>query len=298
VIRAATRRRSTPPALARTIGLLAAACALGLGAARAQAGTADPDTIALRSGDHRLIGLLWRPHGAEARPAVLFAHGSGHASGMGPSGPDRRHPELMGPLFVRHGYVFLYLFRRGDGLSRAQGEASGDLMDRELQDKGEAARNAVQMRLLDDGELNDVLAGLTYLRAQPEVNPGRLAILGHSFGGSLALLAAERDSTLRATVDFSPAGYSWKGSPELRERLLGAVDRMTAPAFFIHAANDYSTEPGQALAAEMEKLGKPHRLKIYPAIGHGAEDGHDFVDLGIATWERDVFGFLDQTLKR
>jgi dienelactone hydrolase len=278
---------------------LAAACVAALmSATRAHASTAGPDTLALRSGAFHLTGLLWRPQGAGPHAAVLFAHGSGHASGVGPAGPDHRHPERMGPLFARHGYVFLYLFRRGDGLSAGNGEASGDLMDREQRDHGEEARNWVQVRLLEDGELDDLLTGLRTLRRQPQVDPGRVAIVGVSFGASLALMAAERDSTLRATVAFSPAGYSWKRSPELRALLLGAVDHMAASAFFIHAANDYSTEPGQALAAEMEKLGKPHRVKIYPAIGLSPEDGHDFVDLGITAWERDVFGFLDQSLKR
>jgi len=278
--------------------VLAAACVATLmTATRAHAVAAGPDTVALRSGDHRLIGLLWRAQGSGPHPGVLFSHGSGHASGMGPSGPDRRHPELMGPLFARHGYVFLYLFRRGDGLSRGQGEASGDLMDLELHDKGEEARNWIQLRLLEDGELDDLLSGVRFLRTRSEVDPARVAIVGVSFGASLALLATERDSTLRAAVAFSPAGYSWTRSPELRKRLLGAVDRMAATAFFIHAANDFSTEPGRALAAEMEKLGKPHRLKIYPAVGHSPEDGHDFVDLGVAVWEPDVFGFLEQSLK-
>ena len=61
--------------------------------------------------------------------------------------------------------------------------------------------------------------------------------------------------------------------------------------------NDYSLA-GQSLGAEMERLGKPHRVKIYPPIGRTAEEGHDFVHLGIAMWEPDVFEFLDQMLSQ
>lgn len=73
----------------------------------------------------------------------------------------------------------------------------------------------------------------------------------------------EREPALRAAVVFSGAGYSWDRSPALRARLLEAARRTAVPLFFIHAENDYSTNSGQSLAAELARLGKPHRLKIY-----------------------------------
>jgi hypothetical protein len=44
-------------------------------------------------------------------------------------------------VFARHGYAFLYLFRRGVGLSADQGTSSVDLMDRELAAHGMNARS-------------------------------------------------------------------------------------------------------------------------------------------------------------
>jgi hypothetical protein len=44
----------------------------------------------------------------------------------------------------------------------------------------------------------------------------------------------------------------------------------------------------------MARLGKLHRVKIYPAVGQTAEQGHDFVHLGISAWESDVFTFLNE----
>lgn len=72
---------------------------------------------------------------------------------------------------------------------------------------------------------------------------------------------------------FGGAAGSWNQSAVIRERLLSAVGRMSAPAFFIHAENDYSIAPGPALAAEMQRLGKPHALKIYPPFGAARELG-------------------------
>jgi len=93
-------------------------------------------------------------------------------------------------------------------------------------------------------------------------------------------------------------GYSFDRSPELRERLLAAVAHIAPPVFFIHAENDYSLSSGKVLDARREQLGKPHRLKIYPPIGHTVEDGHDFLHLGVSIWEPDVFAFLDDHMRR
>jgi hypothetical protein len=67
--------------------------------------------------------------------------------------------------------------------------------------------------------------------------------------------------------------------------------------FFIHAENDYSTNPGIALDAELGHLGKAHRLKIYPPVGRTPEDGHDFPNNSLAVWESDVFAFLDAYMR-
>jgi carboxymethylenebutenolidase len=277
------------------LSLLAPPLASALAAGAAQdAVSSGPDTVVVPSGARELRALVWRPPGRGPFPGVLFNHGSGHAAGTADGRPDQRHPELLGPVFARHGYVFLYLFRRGDGLSAGQGVPSGDRMEAELSTKGQEARNRLQLELLEGDEKEDALAGLAFLRALTEVDPGRVAVAGVSFGGSLTLLVAERDRRLRAAVVFAAAGYSWERSPPLRARLLAAVGRTEAPVFLIHAANDYSVEPGRALGAEMARLGRPHRVEIYPAVGRTPDEGHDFVDLGIATWEHDVFDFLDE----
>jgi dienelactone hydrolase len=210
--------------------------------------------------------------------------------------PDE--PAALGTVFARHGYVFLFLCRQGIGLSAGQGTADLDQMTRALAAEGQEGRNRVQLQLLEGEELNEARAGLSRLRAMREVDPTRLAVAGHSFGGSLTLFLAGQDPQLRAAVVFGGAAGSWDQSPALRERLLDAVRRTRAPVFFIHAANDYSTTPGEALAAEMKRLQKPHRLKIYPAFGRNSREGHNVHYRSVQTWESDVFGFLDQYVKR
>ena len=258
-----------------------------------------PETVVVHNGSVTLHALLWRPQGRGPFPAILFHHGSGRTrEELERLGPYEGQADTLGPVFARHGYLFLFLFRRGVGLSTDQGTNAIDLMNAELAAHGEAARNILQLRLLENREMSDAVAGLAFLRALPAVDPARVALVGHSLGGSLTLLMAERERNLRAVVIFSGAGYSWDRSSELRARLLTAVEHIRAPVFFIHAANDYSVAPGKALDARLQQLGKPHRLKIYPPIGSTPDDGHNFPLIGVRIWEPDVFAFLDEHMRR
>jgi dienelactone hydrolase len=255
-----------------------------------------PETVVVHSGPATLHAMLWRPKGRGSFPGILLNHGSGRTrADLERLGPYEQNAEKLGPVFARHGYVFLYLFRRGVGLSADQGANAVDLMNAA---HGQEARNALQLQLLENREMDDALSGLKFLRALTYVDARNVAAIGHSFGGSLTVLLAEREPNLRAVVVFSGAGYSFDRSPELRARLLAAIDHVAAPVFFIHAENDYSLSSGKVLDARREHIGKPHRLKIYPPIGHTVDDGHDFLHLGVNIWEPDVFAFLDENMRK
>jgi dienelactone hydrolase len=227
-----------------------------------------PELVAIRSGQATLHAHVWRPAGNGPFPAVLINHGSGRTpDDLKRLGPYEQQSETLGPVFARHGYVCVFLFRRGVGPSTDQGENAVDAMNREFAAHGQTARNALQLKLLEGREMDDARASLAFVRRLPNVDAHRVAIIGHSFGGSLSVLMTEREPTLRAVVVFSAAGYSWDRSPELRARLLEAARRTVVPFFFLHAENDYSTNSGTSLDAELGKLGKPHRLKIYPPVG-------------------------------
>jgi len=258
-----------------------------------------PETVLIHSGSATLHAMLYRPQGRGPFPAILLNHGSGRTpEDLKRLGSYEKNPAILGPVFARHGYVFLYLFRRGVGLSTDQGTNAIDLMTSESAAHGQEARNARQMKLLEGREMDDALSALKFLRALPYVDAKDVAVIGHSFGGSLTVLLAEREPNLRAVVIFSGAGYSFDRSPELRARLLAAMDHIAEPVFFIHAENDYSLSSGKVLDARREQLGKPHRLKIYPPIGHTLDDGHDFLHLGVNIWEPDVFAFLDENMRK
>ena len=279
--------------LAFLLALTSTALAVGQQVSIAQ------ETVVVPSGKLRLKAFLWKPAGPGPFPAVLFCHGSGGADAGHTAGlPITEAGEKLAPLFLKHGYAFMYLFRRGQGLSADQGPFMQNILQHEETAKGKEARQHLQFVLASTDHLDDVMAGLSFLKAAPAIDAKRVAIAGHSFGGQLTLLAAERDNTLRAAVAFAAAANSWERSSELRQRLLTAVNKATAPIMLIHAANDYSTAPGYALASELERLHKPHLLKVYPPVGRTSEDGHNFLYLASPRWEHDVFEFLDEHVKK
>jgi carboxymethylenebutenolidase len=257
-----------------------------------------PEIVVVPSGALQLKALLWLPENGGPFPAVLFNHGSGSSDAMH-TGPFliTEAAERLGPIFVKHGYAFLYLFRRGQGLSADQGDFMQELLQREKTANGGEAQKSLQFRLLTTDHLDDVVAGLSFLKKLPRVDANRIAVAGHSFGGQLTLLAAERDNSVRAAVTFGAAAASWKDWPELRERLLSAVRKTSAPLMLIHASNDYSTAPCNEMAAERKRINNPQVLKIYSAVGKTPEEGHNFVYSAVDRWETDVFKFLDANVR-
>jgi len=76
------------------------------------------EIVVVPSGQLRLKAFLWKPRVSSPGPAVLFCHGSG----AGDAGHTAdllitEAAERLAPVFLKHGYPFLYLFRRGQGLS-------------------------------------------------------------------------------------------------------------------------------------------------------------------------------------
>jgi dienelactone hydrolase len=285
------------PLLALALAFQLYAVAFGQTASPAEP-LAAPQIVDVRSGALHLKAYFWKPAGQGQFPAILFNHGSGADDAQHTAGRTMANAASdLAPIFLKHGYAFFYLCRRGQGLSADQAPFMQDLL-KQAEAKGPDVRRQLHYQLLTGDQLDDALAGLTFLKTAPDIDPKRIAIVGHSFGGMLTLLSGDHDSTIRAEVAFAAGANSWHSSPQVRDRTLSAVQKTTAPIMLVYAANDYDTTPGKDISAELDRLRKSHLLKIYPALGKTSDDGHSLVYLGIREWEPDVFGFLDDNVKR
>ena len=162
------------------------------------------------------------------------------------------------------------------------------------------AQRAGGVVALQETHLEDQLAALSYLKELSYVDANRIAVAGCSYGGIQTVLAVEANAEqklgLRAAIDFAGGAMSWN-SFSLRARMIAAVRKATIPVLFIQVENDYDLNPSRTLAGELEQLGKPNKLLIFPPYGQTHEEGHGgFCSRGGDIWGPAVFSFLDSSM--
>jgi len=230
---------------------------------------AQPEEVTFPSGKLVLHGFLYRPRGSGPFPAILYNHGSEEKPGWKPE---------LGELFSSRGYVFFVPHRRG------QGRSPNDSYVESLRAQGVAGAIA-----LHETHLEDQLSALVYLRQLSDVDPHRIAVAGCSYGGIQTVLAVEANAEqklgLRATIDFAGGSESWR-SLSLRDRMVRAIRKADIPVLFIQAENDYDLGPSRTLAAELERLGKPHKMIIFLPYRNTRAEGHGgFCSRATNVWE-------------
>jgi len=250
--------------------------------AEAQDPVSKPELIAFPSGELELKGFIWKPPGAGPFPAILWNHGSEKKPGA---------VDPVAPLFVARGYVFFVPHRRG------QGRSPGPYIMDQLNAAGSSAERSRMLVKLQEVQLRDQLAALSYLKGLPFVDPQRLAVMGASFGGIQTMLAAERGQGYRVAVNCSGAAQTWGNAPDLQRRLIAAARGAAMPVFFMQARNDYDLTPNRVLSEQVRSAGKPVEAKVYSPYGSGARDGHSFCVRGADVWLPDVLGFIEAHTK-
>jgi dipeptidyl aminopeptidase/acylaminoacyl peptidase len=120
----------------------------------------------------RLAARLYRPEGAgdgRRLPGIVVAHGFGGTMRF-------RTPEIA-QSFAAAGFLTLIFDYRGFGESEGH-----------------------RYRLLPLEQVEDLLAAVTFLAAQPEVDPERLGLFGISFGAAHVIVAGARDRRVKAVA--------------------------------------------------------------------------------------------------
>lgn len=243
------------------------------------------------SGDLMLVGFLFKPAGVGPFPTIVWNHGSEPNPGGG------AQFDSVASIFVPHGYVVFAPTRRGHGESN--GAYITDVVKRTRSSAGDSAAFAVMTHLLETEQLDDQIAGLTYLKTLPFVDAKRLGVAGCSFGGIQTLLGAERGLGYRAAMPISPAALNWDHNAALRARVLQAVAQIDIPVLLLQPPRDASLGPSRDLGAEFARLHKPYRGIVYPDTIPAPMQVHCFGgSQGDHIWARDAVAFFDSVLKR
>lgn len=114
--------------------------------------------------------------------------------------------------------------------------------------------------------LLEAAGAVRLLRAHPAV-PQRIAVVGHSYGGAVAALAAGRDSRLRTAVLIAPpAERDYFGAV----RPMAELSRTRAKVLVVTAAADEIVDPadGERYAALLRQAGVAHRLITIEGADH------------------------------
>ena len=105
---------------------------------------------------------------------------------------------------------------------------------------------------LGDGQVSDALAAVNMLREWPGVDGRRLAVVGYSYGASVALRAAANEPQgVRAVVAVSPI----LDIPLIGISGEGGMDRVRVPVRFLIGGDDSLTTP-EKLGAWVDGMGR------------------------------------------
>lgn len=154
--------------------------------------------------------------------------------------------------------------------------------------RGKAFEGATYLNL-GGPDLDDQVAGVrAILQAHPEIDPQRVGIVGHSYGGYLSALAMMRyPEVFRAAVAGAPVtdfrnydtiyterymrtpqengeGYDAGSAVRLSDRLEGAL-------LLLHGMQDDNVHPSNTfqLAKRLQAKDRPFEMQLFPDSGHG-----------------------------
>jgi len=260
--------------------------------ALAQSDAPVPSVVSFTSDGVILRAYLYKPAGQGPFPAFVWVPAS--SKKMFEPGDDSQFSVLARQVTAQ-GYVLFIPDRHSSSQSRGvvNGGELADQLRAEEKDPTAVNRRAVEFY---ESHNKDVLASVEFLKAQSFVDENRVVMAGSASGAVQALLAAEKDTGVRAFVVFSPGAASWKENPLLQAMLRRSARNAKAPIFVIQAQNDFTLEPCELLGKELARKGAPNRAKVYPPFGSTHAQGNMFALSGCTTWSSDVFDFVREAL--
>ncbi len=165
-------------------------------------------------------------------------------------------------------------------------------------------------RALGTVEVEDQLRALAFVKAQPFVDPERVAVYGWSYGGYMALrLMTKAPEAFAAGVAGAPV-TDWRlydthyterylGNPSLDDAPYRAADvtidaaRLARPLLLIHGLADDNVvfDHSARMMAALQAAGRPFETMVYPGQAHGIREPA----LATHMWMT-ILRFLDRNL--
>ena len=150
--------------------------------------------------------------------------------------------------------------------------------------------NTIARKMMTDGELNDIVTGVKWLKAQPFVDAARVGVWGWSGGGTDTLLVMTRSQEFKAGISIAPVTdwhfYDTKfaetymktpaDNPEgyAAFSLIPRAKDLHGRLMLVFGSYDDNVHPQNewSFIDELIKADKPFDMMVYPMRKHTIED--------------------------
>ena len=184
-----------------------------------------------------LEGTLYLPNETLRVPAVVIVNGSGPVDRDGIYAPN---PNLLPPIYKNWAN---WIASRGIGVLRYDKRflTHPDLNPLEIS---------------QEDQINDIISAIIYLKSRTEIDTNKILIIGHSEGGSIAPVAAQRKNIVSGVVIIASPAF--------------AIDTL-----FIEQLKANSNNP-QSLITQVEQAFELLRNNQFPSGGQIAGGGEAY----------------------
>jgi dienelactone hydrolase len=227
-------------------------------------GTQDVFTVPSGGAPRRQSAVRDAAAQAGTFPLIVFSHASGQ---------HRRGATFLCTHLASHGYVVAAMDHSetvAAELSRREGETA--------EQKAARIEAVIASRVPDVRFLLDHLLGSAAWPSDAHVDPTRIGIVGHSFGGWTALATPEVEPRIQAIVALAPGGSSKPRPGILPSKLTFAWGR-DVPTLYLVAENDIFV-PLSGIYELFERTSGTKQMIILRLADHGhfmdhVEEGHE-----------------------
>lgn len=216
-------------------------------------------------------------------PVIIYNHGHGK---------ERGEPCAIAKYFVNQGFVVFAPLRRGSIAKTPDTippnwekiESTGVHTD-DYVANCKTNRNCTHCTSIHCPEglsdvdyirqqVADVAAQLSYIKAHPAIginaggklaDPKRIALVGHSYGGSLMIFANAELKNHNVAIDISGAELSWNSNPHWQSVLSATMnDVQQRPIYFLQPKNGVTLTPTKTLFGIAIDRGYRSQAAIFP----------------------------------
>jgi dipeptidyl-peptidase-4 len=177
-----------------------------------------------------------------------------------------------------------------DQLLAARGYVVASIDPRSATGRSKTLENLVAGKMMGDVELDDLLAGVRWLKAQSWADPDRFGIWGWSGGGSYTLLALTRSKEFAAGISGAPVtdwhfydskfGEAYMKTPDANPdgyehtSFVRRARDLHGRLLLVFGTYDDNVHPQNAwaFADALVNAGKPFDLMVYPMRKHSFTD--------------------------